>query len=795
MVALASTASSRTAERVMSAYFGLSLERGAFLEYTAPNFSADTLALCRVFGMTPVKLHYAGADRRLQFEAFVVNDPADRRIFLTNHARSPERALIGHELVHRMRRERPDLYAELVEALANADVDHERWAAFYTALREQTGRKEGRELSDEEIREEGIADLVGDLILEPAVWRALRRPTLLQRVHEWIRGVWRSLQRSEAVVDPLGGAGLVRDRDRAVAAVSRVLSAWAANLDLQSPADAGEAPVPASAAALRRDESAPEGAFRSALLDALVAARGAPVRASWQQWLDWLDGAQRRGEFRQSERAWLGLDDFVKARDTVARHELVEFVREHQVRVQEVVLGADGEMIRDRLAEKFEKRGYTLAVDQPLGRETEIVYYDPAGDEVSFQELPADLQAFVDEAEKHERLAPKHACYQLPGGANYRELLLTLPLNESLPSGFEARQMSNGRWGVFGPGPLEENRYGSGDTRSEAIRAFAGHGHNGAVFRTSHFEDVPNVLAHVRFNERTDVDGKRVLFLEEIQSDLHQTGRKKGYFDPDSLASRRESSGAVPDAPFKSTEEWTMLAFKRMVRWAAEFGFDRIAWTTGDQQVERNDLSQHIKQVHVLPECKGTTASANRAVQIETLKGTDVVTFVANPDGIVVRVYAGPREWQGKPVAEILGADLTTKIMAIDLPETLSANDVRVGGDGMRAFYDKILPASVNKWAKRFGAKVGLKQLPGSATYEQLVKAGQATGLSLAQLDAMPVAERKALVDSMLQPVHSLDLTPAMRDAALSGLPLFRRRDPQPDASTFGCPYNYGQSS
>src|SRR5690606_6877328 len=49
-------------------------------------------------------------------------------------------------------------------------------------------------------------------------------------------------------------------------------------------------------------------------------------------------------------------------------------------------------------------------------------------------------------------------------------------------------------------------------------------------YRSPHF-DQPNVLAHVRFNERTDVDGKRVLFIEEIQSDWHQAGRKRGYKD------------------------------------------------------------------------------------------------------------------------------------------------------------------------------------------------------------------------------------------------------------------------
>jgi hypothetical protein len=46
------------------------------------------------------------------------------------------------------------------------------------------------------------------------------------------------------------------------------------------------------------------------------------------------------------------------------------------------------------------------------------------------------------------------------------------------------------------------------------------------TFQSAHF-DQPNILAHVRFNERTDAEGKRVLFIEEIQSDWAQKGSVK----------------------------------------------------------------------------------------------------------------------------------------------------------------------------------------------------------------------------------------------------------------------------
>src|SRR5262249_33170614 len=37
---------------------------------------------------------------------------------------------------------------------------------------------------------------------------------------------------------------------------------------------------------------------------------------------------------------------------------------------------------------------------------------------------------------------------------------------------------------------------------------------------------------------------------------------------------------------------------------------------------------------------------------------------------------------------------------------TISGTDLKVGGSGMKGFYDKMLPAFVNKYAKKWGAKV-----------------------------------------------------------------------------------------
>jgi hypothetical protein len=63
---------------------------------------------------------------------------------------------------------------------------------------------------------------------------------------------------------------------------------------------------------------------------------------------------------------------------------------------------------------------------------------------------------------------------------------------------------------------------------------------NRPEFRTTHF-DQPNILAHMRVNDRT-VDGKKTLFIEEIQSDWHQAGRKKGINQAWTKKAQRNSS-------------------------------------------------------------------------------------------------------------------------------------------------------------------------------------------------------------------------------------------------------------
>ena len=161
--------------------------------------------------------------------------------------------------------------------------------------------------------------------------------------------------------------------------------------------------------------------------------------------------------------------------------------------------------------------------------------------------------------------------WQLPNGENYREILLKLPsspmeIRKAAEKYYTAlvRRKGEPEWSQLSPARQQEMEINTKD------------GIYSPDYFSSHWEDT-NVLAHIRTNQRLDVNGKKTTLIEEIQSDLHQAGRDKGY-----------GKNGVPDAPFK--EDWYKLALKRAIKEAVENGSDSISLTTGSRQAERYNL-------------------------------------------------------------------------------------------------------------------------------------------------------------------------------------------------------------
>jgi hypothetical protein len=214
----------------------------------------------------------------------------------------------------------------------------------------------------------------------------------------------------------------------------------------------------------------------------------------------------------------------------------------------------------------------------------------------------------------------RFAKYQLPGGANYREVVMTMPVKQNKPP-FK-------QW-------FEEMNLGSFDDLNETQKNRLFDQYKNEIdptipsYTSSHFPDTPNYVAHMRLNERTDAQGNDGLFVEEWQSDRHQAGREKGYAasqeeinESSALTEKAKQLGGVsnlseveksrwyeladkinasndksliPDAPFR--KDWSIQLFKRALRDAVDADKSWIGWTTGDTQAERYDLSKQVDAI------------------------------------------------------------------------------------------------------------------------------------------------------------------------------------------------------
>lgn len=294
--------------------------------------------------------------------------------------------------------------------------------------------------------------------------------------------------------------------------------------------------------------------------------------------------------------------------------------------------------------------------------------------------------------------------------------------------------------------------------------------------------------------------GQRVLVIDEIQSNRHQQGREKGYTDENtSLVKEARDRAAkewedyskelrdkyklkddityvlmqkiynkatpeefrkaaklnqavnaaqeewrkvrdnVPAAPFE--KNWHELAMKRMLRLAAEEGYDKIAWTTGDQQADRYNLGGVVNKIESAP-----YKSEGYNVDI-VLNNGEVLLFNADKEGAILSDNSREDQYTGKNLSDVVGKDIAKRILDSTEEQTISGDGLRVGGEGMRGFYDDILPRFMNKYGKKWGVKVQDIDLPGIGE--------SGTGLTM----------------------HSVDVTPEMKESVMEGQVMFRKAE------------------
>jgi hypothetical protein len=355
--------------------------------------------------------------------------------------------------------------------------------------------------------------------------------------------------------------------------------------------------------------------------------------ASGTQWLKTLNNLQG---FNQEEMQWVGLPKWLaQQRGQITKWQIGDFLREHEVCIKDVVKAEDPSgFIRVSETSWRNNIGVTLVREREgaMDGDPEWALYDSQG-----HYLQGHFMMHHDAVDWYKKTDGSsqlfHAYYpdhQLHGGINYREVLLTLPPQASVR----------------------------------------------AKFRSDHFKE-NNVIAHIRFNERTDIDGKKVLFIEEIGSEWASRLRNRG----------SNKGQEVPDMPFKSS--WPELAMKRMLRWGAEHHFDRIAWAMGKQMAHR------YKALHRF----------------------DTVKWIRwkNSQGFEIYGYHRGRSWyEVKNVApdqlpRMVGNNLAEKILTAaktNIWGEFSGLGIWSGNKGLSTFYDKTLPNTANRYVAQWGIQV-----------------------------------------------------------------------------------------
>jgi hypothetical protein len=518
-------------------------------------------------------------------------------------------------------------------------------------------------------------------------------------------------------------------------------------------------------------------------------------------------------DVKKEELAYTGLDDFLRDKPNVTKQEVQDFLANNRVDVQEVRLGEAaaedpvGIAKRKEIFDKYEPQ------IQALYKDMDSYGYDTPREVLqSTDNRLRKLQEMRDaEADAYyvipESTPTRYQKYQLAGGENYREILLTLPAasddalkahraakSEALVNREKAYNVLNTQG--YTPTAKDYEAYNLADAEWNRIQRIPAPTQSN--YLSSHFNE-PNILAHMRVNDRVDADGKKMLLVEEIQSDWHQAGREKGYNNPkaqnqaqqqiDALKEEHKRLGklkeqakteeeknaiaqqrfdlmnqaqelskigqtGIPDAPFKDT--WYQLALKRLTKYAADNGYERIGLTTGKQQASRFDLSKQVDEIAV----PMVNEDGSRSVRIDPTSGTSIKLMV-DDKGIVTGYGAGSTQFSGKKLSEVIGKDIADKVMKADADTKFTGLDLSVGGEGMKKYYDEIYPKFLDKYGKKYGASVGETKVN----------------------TVMERADNSMIPKMGQEPVRYLDITPQMKEGTSKGQPLFAATPAIPAAS------------
>ena len=424
--------------------------------------------------------------------------------------------------------------------------------------------------------------------------------------------------------------------------------------------------------------------------------------------------------------------DWVK-RGKISKQDLIEHLHDALPQISEVVRH------RDPTREINELSKSTKALEGNMG-----FYPKGSPEREEREQILQERRAKLAELQhiKETMVPDKFGDLTLPYQKNYRELLLQLQA---------PRQWQNGN-------PVTKEDLATEQGRIDADRAAA---FVDTPFQSTHW-DTPNVLAHIRMSDRRGPRDEKILHIEELQSDWGQKARRQGtvkanekkliqldatkHSHPVGSPEREEADRnlqtfidknfpGAPEGPYiTNTAAWTDLALKRVLHEAAKGGYDQIVWTPGQQHANRYKLRNYVDRVAYDPE--------EKELSYVRKNGDD---WESHDDPVE------PHE-----LGKIIGEDAAQKLLSTP-PNKLSGihnletPDLEFGGEGMKGYYDKIVPTRLQKLAQSHDPQA--KVAPSQFT--------------------LPPDTERGDPDEPIKPL-GLTITPQMRQSILQGQSAFR---------------------
>jgi predicted GNAT family acetyltransferase len=287
-----------------------------------------------------------------------------------------------------------------------------------------------------------------------------------------------------------------------------------------------------------------------------------------QGWLKQLTDTQKNGGVKNvnQELEWIGLADYLNSyvaenntkAGNIPSSVVEDYIKSNQIEIVDVSKGnvsteipLSGSLFSEINNGENISENELFKVVKEFGEPLRIYYIGEGKDMIvnivtGLDNVNWSIEEYINKPKSRQQTNDtKYAGYQLKGGENYREVLLTMPdtkLNYAIEEYNSIRGKQKAIESIlFGQYPTQEQReeHARLQVEIEKIKQIFGNKvaiENGGVpyikeeYKSSHWDE-GNILAHIRLNEKVLPNGDKVLVVNEIQSDWAQAGRKVGFTD------------------------------------------------------------------------------------------------------------------------------------------------------------------------------------------------------------------------------------------------------------------------